>query len=61
MFSVMCPRHGCDILLSERRIRDLRSTDHGVELEWECWCGHRGTEVLGRLTPAFDGRRRPAV
>ena len=59
MFTVQCPQHGCDVLLSEKRIRALRPTERGLRVEWECWCGHVGSFVTGR--PPMVGRHRPAV
>ncbi len=40
MFVIDCPAHGSRVLLSERRIRNLRNTDSGVQLDLECYCGH---------------------
>ncbi|WP_327001900.1 hypothetical protein OHA72_43265 [Dactylosporangium sp. NBC_01737] len=40
MFVIDCPAHGSRVLLSERRIRNLRNTDAGVLLDVECYCGH---------------------
>lgn len=48
MFSVHCPTHGCEVLLSERRIRRLVNTPAGIEVTWACWCGTLGTFVEGR-------------
>ncbi|MBA2282761.1 MAG: hypothetical protein H0W25_16250 [Acidimicrobiia bacterium] len=65
MFSVHCPDHGCEVLLSERRIRGLVATPAGMRLDWECWCGHRGSLLTGRstvpATAAMVGQHRPAV
>jgi hypothetical protein len=49
MFTVHCPRHGREVLLSERRIESLRNTLDGIEVGWVCWCGTRGTMLTGRL------------
>ncbi len=49
MFTVHCPRHGREVLLSERRVESVRSTTSGVELHWVCWCGHRGSMLTARL------------
>jgi hypothetical protein len=49
MFTVHCPQHGREVLLSERRIESLRNTRQGIELHWVCWCGHRGSMLTGRL------------
>lgn len=60
MFSVECPEHGCEVLLSERRIRALVPTGDGLRVDYECWCGHYGSFLTGR-PPAMVGRNRPAV
>ena len=59
MFTVQCPDHGCDVLLSEKRIRALRPIERGLEIEFECWCGYVGSFVTGRRP--MVGRNRPAV
>lgn len=56
MFSVYCPTHGGEILLSARHIEALRNTDRGIELHWRCVCGTRGVELSGR-----PGRRPEPV
>lgn len=61
MFSVHCPAHGCEVLLSERRIERLVEVDEGIRVEWICWCGEKGSFVTGRPRPAMAGRHRPAV
>ncbi len=64
MFSVQCPDHGSEVLLSERRIRSIVPTAAGLRMEWECWCGHRGTTLTGRPVPAVApmvGQLRPAM
>ena len=59
MFTVHCPDHGCEVLLSEKRIRALVPVPTGLLAEWECWCGYRGSFVTGR--PSKLGRHRRAV
>jgi hypothetical protein len=48
MFSVHCPRHGSEVLLSERHITGLEPTDGRLTVHWVCWCGHRGSHRAGR-------------
>jgi hypothetical protein len=48
MFTVNCPRHGRDVLLSEHGIESLRNTTAGIEVRWICSCGHRGSLLTGR-------------
>jgi hypothetical protein len=49
MFSVQCPRHGSEVLLSESQIVGLdRSTDGRMTVRWVCWCGYRGSHRTGR-------------
>jgi hypothetical protein len=48
MFTVHCPRHGSEVLLSESRIRGLEASTDGMTVRWECWCGHHGSHHTGR-------------
>lgn len=48
MFSVQCPQHGNEVLLSESRIESLQNTLAGIEVRWVCYCGHRGSFTTGR-------------
>ena len=48
MFSIQCPRHGSEVLLSESRIESLRNRVAGIEVRWICYCGHRGAFTSGR-------------
>jgi hypothetical protein len=49
MFSVHCPRHRTEVLLPERHIRSMRNTDAGIEVDWVCFCGERGSFLTGRV------------
>ncbi|HEX6167832.1 MAG TPA: hypothetical protein VFZ30_13645 [Acidimicrobiales bacterium] len=55
MFFVHCPRHGSEVLLSERHIVSLDSSDDHLTVRWVCWCGYHGSHRTGRA------RRRPAT
>jgi hypothetical protein len=48
MFAIDCPRHRTTMLVSERRIRALRNTPTGIELDVECYCGHVQSIKTGR-------------
>ncbi|MGH9137778.1 MAG: hypothetical protein ACRD0G_12125 [Acidimicrobiales bacterium] len=48
MFTVFCPHHQADVLLSERRIQALENGDDGIRVHWECSCGTRGSYLTGR-------------
>jgi hypothetical protein len=48
MFQVYCPDHGSQVLLDNGRIRGMRATADGPVLDWECWCGRRGSLAGGR-------------
>jgi hypothetical protein len=48
MFSVHCPRHGSEVLLSERHIVGLDPSDDHLTVRWVCWCGYRGSHRTGR-------------
>jgi hypothetical protein len=54
MFSVHCPRHGSEVLLSESRIRAIDMTGDGLTVRWECWCGHVGAHRAGRARRAIE-------
>lgn len=48
MFSVHCPRHNSEVLLTESRIRSIHTSDDGVVVRWSCWCGQPGATHTGR-------------
>jgi hypothetical protein len=48
MFTIDCPTHGRPVLVTDRRVRQLRNTDNGIVLDIECWCGTHITLVTGR-------------
>ncbi len=58
MFSVHCPRHGTEVLLTEDDIRSLERTDAGILVRWRCSCGHAGAHLTGRPR---THRARPAL
>ncbi len=51
MFRAWCHAEGCEVLLTARRITEVRRFSGGVELSFTCWCGHAGT-VVDRTGPA---------
>jgi hypothetical protein len=59
MFSVHCPTHGTEVLLSERRIEALVPVEAGQLVRWRCWCGTVGESLVARAP--MVGRNRPAV
>jgi len=62
MFTVDCPEHGTQVLLSERRIEAIVPREGGQELRWRCWCGTAGTTFVPRLrVDQMVGRHRTAV
>jgi acetyltransferase-like isoleucine patch superfamily enzyme len=48
MFAIDCPSHGRQVLVTDRRIRSLANTDHGIVIDVECWCGTHVTLLTGR-------------
>jgi len=54
MFSVNCPRHASEVLLSESRILGIDRTDDGLMVRWVCWCGHVGSHHSGRARRTLD-------
>ena len=62
MFAIDCPSHGRQVLVTDRRIRSLANTDHGIVLDVECWCGTHVTLVTGRSArPAATRPLTPAA
>jgi hypothetical protein len=43
MLILHCERHGHPMLVGYRRIRGVRTTDDGTIVDWECYCGWRGS------------------
>ncbi len=54
MFSVNCPRHGSEVLLSESRIVGIDTTSDGMKVRWVCWCGHVGSHHAGRSRQTLE-------
>jgi hypothetical protein len=54
MFSVNCPRHGSEVLLSESRIVGIDTTGDGMKVRWVCWCGHVGSHHAGRSRQTLE-------
>jgi hypothetical protein len=48
MFTVKCPRHGTEVLLSESRILGIDPVGDHLSVRWICWCGHIGSHRTGR-------------
>ena len=51
MFSVHCPAHGREVLLTTDQIERLEHTDLGIVVHWVCWCGERAWFLTGRPSP----------
>jgi hypothetical protein len=62
MFDVFCPTCEARVLLTPRRIEQMRNTPEGIVVSWRCWCGTRGELRTGRSTEATPKpeRRRAA-
>ena len=59
MFTIDCPTHRSAVLLSDRRIRGVHRSSTGIDVDYECWCGHRGSFRTGRATrPGRPAARR---
>jgi hypothetical protein len=48
MFSVHCPDHGAEVLLSERRISAIVALPDAYVVRWRCWCGATGSTRITR-------------
>jgi hypothetical protein len=48
MMVIQCPTHQSEVLLTERRIRGIRNTEHGILMDVECYCGTHVVIRTGR-------------
>jgi RNase P subunit RPR2 len=53
MLDITCEQCG-RVLIDGRRIHSVVNRADGIHVSYACWCGRRGTEVMGR-------RRRPVT
>lgn len=54
MFTVNCPRHGSEVLLSESRILAIDRAGDALKVRWVCWCGHVGSHHTGRSRRSLE-------
>lgn len=52
MFAVHCPTHDARVLIWTSGVERVRNTDAGIEVDWRCTCGQRGTWLTGRKARA---------
>ena len=57
MFTVHCARHESRVLIFSSGVERIRNTDQGIEVDYRCTCGQRGTWRTGRAA----GTRRTAA
>jgi hypothetical protein len=50
MFAAWCDHHETEVLLTERRITDIRVHTDTVEVSFVCWCGTKGSYSDPRLS-----------
>jgi hypothetical protein len=50
MFAAWCDHEATEVLLSERRITDIRVEADTVTVRFVCWCGAEGAFADPRLT-----------
>jgi hypothetical protein len=43
MIRIHCPRHGQDVLISQRRIVGIDGSGPDMTVRWVCYCGHHGS------------------
>jgi|SoiMetStandDraft_2_1073263.scaffolds.fasta_scaffold2605831_1 hypothetical protein len=55
MLNIYCPTHESEVLVTERRIRQLRNTRLGIILDVECYCGTHVKVLTGRNRSAGKG------
>lgn len=51
MFSVYCPGHEHEVLLTVSAITGVANTAEGIEVHWRCRCGTTGTWLTGARRP----------
>lgn len=56
MFTVDCPGHGDRVIIWTSGVEGARNTARGIEVDYHCTCGHRGTWITGRAATAADAR-----
>lgn len=48
MFVVHCAQHGTRVLIFSSGVERIRNTPEGIEVDYRCTCGQRGTWRTGR-------------
>ena len=48
MLTVHCPAHRTRVLIFTSGVEGVRNTAEGIEVDYRCTCGHRGTWLSGR-------------
>lgn len=61
MLSIHCPTHESEVLLTERRIRNIRNTEHGILMDVECYCGTHVVIRTGRKRYESSASPNPAL
>ena len=51
MFAAYCRTHQTEVLLTERRITDIRTGTDTIQVSFVCWCGTEGSFSDPRLSP----------
>lgn len=49
MFAVHCPVHEGRVLIWSSLVEAVRNVAGGIEVDYRCTCGHRGTWRTGRV------------
>jgi hypothetical protein len=52
MFAVHCPTHKSRVLIWTSLVEAVRNVAGGIEVDYRCTCGHRGTWRTGRKANA---------
>jgi hypothetical protein len=50
MFAVHCPAHGGRVLIWTSLVEAVRNVADGIEVDYRCTCGYRGTWRTGRTS-----------
>lgn len=61
MFAVHCPGHGSRVLIFSSGVERVRNTERGIEVDYRCTCGWRGTWLTGRASRRREQPTRRSV
>ncbi len=54
MIAVDCHVHETRVLLDWSRVEAMRDSPEGPVVDWNCWCGARGSLIAGKYSRPRD-------